>query len=68
LQPERLERRYDSVAAYQHDAAMLAKEGWQVTSVKDRRRPGGVSRVVASWLRGRRRGAADLLVGYRRHH
>jgi hypothetical protein len=68
LQPERLERSYESVGTYQRDAAMLAKEGWQVTSVEERRVPGGVVRIaVGSWLRGRRRAVPDLLVGYRRH-
>ena len=69
LQPERLERSYGSVGAYQHDAAMLAKEGWQVTAVGDRRVTRGAFRiVVGSWLRGRRHVAPNLLVSYRRLH
>jgi hypothetical protein len=69
LEPERLERVYASVAAYQRDAAMLAKEGWQVAAVADRRLPTGVLRAVASaWLRGRRRAAPELVVQYRRLH
>jgi hypothetical protein len=69
LEPERLERSYGSVGAYQHDAAMLAKEGWQVTAVGDRRGTEGAFRVVVgSWLRGRRRVAPSLLVSYRRLH
>ena len=64
-----MERVYESVAAYQRDAAMLAKDGWQVTSVDNRRLPGGVIRAVAaSWFRGRRRAAPDLIVRYRRLH
>jgi hypothetical protein len=64
-----MERVYESVAAYQRDAAILAKDGWQVTSVDDRRQPGGILRAVAaSWLLGRRRAAPDLIVHYRRLH
>jgi hypothetical protein len=69
LQPERMERVYGSVPAYQRDAAMLAKDGWQVASVDDRRVPGGVIRAIAgSWLVGRRRAAPNLVVRYRRLH
>ena len=69
LQPERMERNYASVGAYQRDAAMLAKEGWQVTAVDDRRIPGNRLRgAVGSWLSGGRRARTELLVGYRRHH
>jgi hypothetical protein len=64
-----MERDYTTVAAYQRDAAMLAKEGWQVTAVNDRRVPGShVRGLVGSWLGGRRRVAPGLVVGYRRHH
>ena len=69
LRPERMVRDYGSVKTYQRDAAMLAKEGWQVTSVQERRATGGLVRiVVGSWLRGRRRARPDLVVSYRRHH
>jgi hypothetical protein len=69
LQPERMERDYASVGAYQRDAAMLAKEGWQVAAVNDRRGPRSHMRgVISSWLGGRRRVAPVLVVSYRRHH
>jgi hypothetical protein len=64
-----MERDYMSVGAYQRDAAMLAKEGWQVTVVDDRRVVGShVRGVVGSLLGGRRRIAPGLVVSYRRHH
>ncbi|HEY7032251.1 MAG TPA: hypothetical protein VH482_13015 [Thermomicrobiales bacterium] len=69
LQLERMERVYDWVAAYQRDAAMLAKVGWQVTPVDHRRVPGGIIRAAAaSWLLGHRRAGPELIVRYRRFH
>jgi hypothetical protein len=55
LEDERLERVYASVAAYQRDAAMLAKDGWQVTAVDHRRLHGGRARLIARRYRRTRR-------------
>ena len=69
LVPERLERAYGSVTAYQRDAAMLAKDGWQGSTVDDRRVRRGEFRAAAlSWLRGRRHAGPDIVVAYRRLH
>jgi hypothetical protein len=66
LVPERMERTYGSVAAYQRDAAVLAKDGWQVPAVDDRRERKRDSRCsVLSWFR-RRRAGSIIVVAYRR--
>lgn len=68
LLPESLERVYLTVAVYQRDASMLAKDGWQVVSVVHHRQA-GLSRSIARWWsQVRHRAAPDIVVRYRRLH
>lgn len=50
LQPERSERTYPSTAAYQRDAAALAKDGWQVATVVNQLPRSGIARTATPWL------------------
>ncbi len=69
LQPERSERTYPSTAAYQRDAAALAKDGWQVATVVNHLPRGVVARTMARvWSTVRRRPAPAVVVTYKRLH
>jgi hypothetical protein len=61
-------REYPDVGAYQHDAAMLARQGWQVVSVVDHRTTGTANLAARWWRRVRRRHVPELVVTYRRLH
>jgi hypothetical protein len=67
LLPERMHRTYTSVRAYQHDAELLAKDGWQVATVANERHRTGVVAAGARWWQAvLHRPASGLIVGYRR--
>jgi hypothetical protein len=69
LEPKRTERAHPSESAYQHDAAVPARDGWQVVAVVDRVPRGVIARGVARCrCRLRGRPAPPVVVKYKRLH